>query len=790
MDDILAEFIAETRETLESLAGEIVAWEADPTDRERLDAIFRFVHTVKGSCGFLDLPRFARLSHAAEDVLDSLRRGDRHATPALVSAVLAVVDRIGELADALDAGEDYPDAGDDLLIAALQSDHAEAAVSFATAGASVQRTATRSIRISLDLLDQLMSGVSDAVLARNELARLLRTRDGDPAIEAAFGRLSGCIAGMRDMITQTRMQRIDRLFAAIPRMVRDIAGDLGKRIELDIDGSDVELDREMIELIRDPLTHIVRNALDHGIESPEQRQAARKLAAGKLSIVARQSGNQILIDIQDDGRGIDPDLIVERALAKGVIDAARADTLSRAERMALIFEPGFSTASEVTEISGRGVGMDVVRSNVERIGGVVEVDSQPGHGTRVSIRVPLTLTIIAALTVRVGDQNFALPRAAVEEIVLASSGSVTIERVGGIAVATIRDRRVPVVVFDHLLGMSDRAPWELGDAGTLVVLNPAGIGSFAVAVSGIEVHEELVIKPAAPGIMAVGLYAGMTLPDTGNPILLIDVAGVAARAGIGAIDLTPTAASDVSVDETLAGELVQTLLFRDLDGAERAIRLALVERIEEVEAERIRFSAGRLRVTMGDRIIPLAGFETLADREQLRVLRLNDGVVEVAYAVDEILDIVPVRLDDIARGPEDSVIGGVLLLDGRQVELVDPYRLFADAAEGLAPAEQRPLCVLDDPDDSWTREILAPLLMGAGYRVALGGAGLADHADVVILTDSRDQTVADGTAPVVRLRRDAPISAEGDDSVWRYDRASILRAVRSSVDRRRAGRGG
>lgn len=785
MDEILAEFIAETRETLEALSGEIVAWEADPSDRERLDAIFRFVHTVKGSCSFLDLPRFARLSHAAEDVLDSVRRGERHPSPSLVSAVLAVVDRIGELADAIDAGEDFPDTGDDLLIAALHGDGTDPSLAMQIGHGSGQRVAARSIRISLDLMDQLMSGVSDAVLARNELARLLRTTDSEPAVEAAFSRMSACIAGMRDLITQTRMQRIDRLFAAIPRMVRDIAGELDKRVVLEIDGGEVELDREMIELIRDPLTHIVRNALDHGIERPEARHKAGKPPHGRLSIAARQSGNQILIDIIDDGRGIDTDAVVEKAVARGLVDAGRAEQLSRAERMQLIFEPGFSTAETVSALSGRGVGMDVVRSNIERIGGVVEVESTPGQGTRIGIRVPLTLTIIAALTVRVGNQHFAIPRAAVEEIVLSTSASVSIERIGDAPVATVRGRRLPVVVFDVLLGMSERQRHDLGDATTLVVIRPAGAASYALAVCGIEVHEELVIKPAAPSIMAVGIYAGMTLPDTGNPILLVDVAGVAARAGVAAVDEQPVTVEDAAATEA-ASDLVQTLLFRDLDGAERAIRMSVVERIEEIPAERIRFSAGRLRVTVDERIIPLAGFDVLAEREQLRILRLNDGIIDIAYAVDEIIDIVAMPPLQAVNEADAGPVAGVVLLDGRQVELVDPYRLFAEAADGLVTGEHKPLCLLADGDDNWTREILAPLLVGAGYRVAIGDAALAGEADVVIATGDAPAGLAIG-APVVRLRRDAPLRGDGDDSIYRYDRAGVLGAIRHRTMRQASG---
>src|SRR3954470_2899074 len=273
MDDLLQEFIAETRETLEALSGEIIAWEAAPDDRERLDAIFRFVHTVKGSCGFLDLPRLARLSHAAEDVLDAVRSGTRLPDTRLVNAVLAIVDRIGVIVEAIDAGASLDDSGEDQLIAALD----EGAVVVAQAPVQVPlRNPTRSVRLNVDLLDRMMSGMSDMVLARNELARRLRDEGADPSVEAALERLSLTVAEMRDTVTRTRMQKIDALFSALPRMVRDTGAELGKSVQLQIEGSDVELDREMIEMMRDPLVHIIRNSIDHGIESAAERRGAGK----------------------------------------------------------------------------------------------------------------------------------------------------------------------------------------------------------------------------------------------------------------------------------------------------------------------------------------------------------------------------------------------------------------------------------------------------------------------------------------------------------------------------------
>ena len=369
MDDLIADFVAECREMLEALGGEIVAWESEPGDRARLDSIFRFVHTVKGNCGFFEFPRLEALSHAAEDALADVRAGRRQPDAQLVSAVLAVIDRIGEMVGAIEAGEEMPAGDDSALIDALAPGAEMAAVPAAAtvADGQTRSSAPRTIRLSVELLDRVMSTVSDMVLARNELARRLRESPTEVAVDGAFERLSAIIADMRDAITRTRMQRIENLFMGLPRMVRDLSAELGKQVLVDIEGGDVELDREMIEMIRDPLTHIIRNAVDHGIEKPADRLKAGKREIGILSVSARQSGNQILIDIHDDGRGIDGNKLVLKALDAGFLEKDEASRLSPRDQLALIFEAGLSTAHEVTSISGRGVGMDVVRSNISAV---------------------------------------------------------------------------------------------------------------------------------------------------------------------------------------------------------------------------------------------------------------------------------------------------------------------------------------------------------------------------------------------------------------------------------------
>jgi two-component system chemotaxis sensor kinase CheA len=773
MDDLIADFVAECREMLEALGGEIVAWEAQPDDRARLDSIFRFVHTVKGNCGFFDFPRLEALSHAAEDALADVRAGRRSADPALVSAVLAIIDRIGEMIAAIDAGEDLPELDDGHLISALApgAEGPAATAPAAIADGKASQAPPRTIRLSVELLDRVMSGVSDMVLARNELARRLRETSADVTVDGAFERLSGIIAEMRDAITRTRMQRIENLFVALPRMVRDLSAELGKQVLVDIDGGDVELDREMIEMIRDPLTHIIRNAVDHGIESPAERIKAGKREIGLLCVSARQSGNQILIDIVDDGRGIDGKKLVDKAIAAGTVEKADAALLNPREQLALIFQAGLSTASAVTAISGRGVGMDVVRSNVERIGGIVEVDSSLGQGTRMTLRVPLTLTIIPALTVSVGNQHFAIPRSAIEEIVRVNNSSVTLDRVGGAGVATIRGRRVPEISLAHVLGLESAVADE---EGSLIVLRPAGGDVYALAVDRIHDHEELVVKPAAPAVMATGLYAGTTLADDGSPILLFDPAGVAEVGGV-KLEAQERTARIAEAEVAIAARDNSVLLFRGLDGNRRALRLAIVDRIEEVERKAIRKAAGQLRVQLGDTILPLAGAEGLEKGDdKVRVFRLNDGAHEIGYAFRDVIDLMAMD-GELIPADQPGAVSGVTLIGGEPAELIDAHWLFANHIGAAARPAVRAVCRLPS-DDPWMQNMLRPIVEAAGYLVI----GETDELipDLVIASEDRPVEAPAGAQKIVLT---ANPEAANDQNIYRYDRAGLLMALKAAT---------
>ena len=755
MDDLIQEFIAETRETLDALSGEIVAWENEPNDRARLDAIFRFVHTVKGSCGFLDLPRLARLSHAAEDGLQAVREGTRVPDSHFVDAVLAIVDRIGELTEAIDQGRSLDDSDDENLIRAING--APAVLAEATGPANDRgKLPARSVRLGVELLDRMMGGMSDLVLVRNELARRVRDAGAAPEIEAALDRLSTTVAELRDTVTRTRMQRIESLFSALPRMARDTAAELGKAVTLVIEGGDVELDREMIEMIRDPLAHIMRNAIDHGIETPAERTRLGKRENGRIRVCARQAGNQIEIIVSDDGRGIDTERLVRKLIDQGTLTPAEAARMTDAAKRELIFRPGLSTAAAVTQVSGRGVGMDVVRANVERIGGLVTLDSEAGQGLSVVICVPLTLSIISAISICVNGQHFAIPRTAIEEIVSADNPLLHRDRIGSADVLRLRDRSMPLVGLGEVLGL------PVAEGGIIAVVS-ASEGSYALAADSIGDHEELVIKPAAPLVMSTGLYAGETLPDSGTPMLVLDVSGIARSAGL-RFDRAARDDQDSEQAEVGAIDRRSVLLFRGTDGVRRGIGLSLVDRIELPGHDAVSIVGGKPHVVLDGQIAPLAGAGD-PDRE-ISVLRLHDGVSTVAFAIDQALDIVEIE-PTLAPSPEhDAGILGIALIDGDPVEILDSYWLFAQ--QGRSPSVDRRCALVADPD-GWMAGMLRPLIESAGYRVTMVSS--PDQADGPVVS------LGDAPALGVALRRDASPGGPDDRSVYRYDREALFAAL-------------
>ncbi len=429
-----------------------------------------------------------------------------------------------------------------------------------------------------------------------------------------------------------------------------------------------------------------------------------------------------------------------------------------------MFEPGLSSKDEVSEISGRGVGMDVVRAAIEQIGGRVDLDSQPGKGLRILIRVPLTLSIIPTIVVAAAGQRFAVPRQAIEEIVSESSDSIRVDRIGSAEVVTVRDRRLPLVELASVLEIGG----NVRPMRTMLAIVSVGEGSYALRVDDVLDNEELVIKPAAPAIMATGVYAGQTLPDSGRPMLLLDCGGIARDAGLQFVH--DVLAEEAEETDEADAEGVQALVFIDLDGARRAVPLVVVDRIEQVDGDAISHAAGRMRLTIDGRIIPLAARCEVGSAPVRSILRLKDGVSEIGYAIAEAADIVTLPAEIVAAdlpGP----IAGAVLLDDEPVELLDPHWLFAEYGDAAGGLDDAPLCLLTGGEDGWMRTFIQPMLETAGYRVTLDAAA---SADVVLTLDSpADAFVVQ--APVVRLR--SKRGCEGDGSIWRYDRDGLLGAL-------------
>ncbi len=789
MDDLLEDFIAETRDTLETLASQLVQWERTPQDRALLDSVFRFVHTVKGSCGFLDLPRLLRLSHAAEDLLSGAREGHLTASPGLVTAVLAVIDRISALTEALETGHAVYDDDEDLIDAMLVYIPAETDIAaFADAHSDDMfdaenddlgpRAKSRTVRVSLALLDKLMSGVSDMVLARNEVSRQLRKSGSNNELEHSFSRLSASVAEMRDAVGMMRMQNIDRLFSSLPRLLRDITIELDKEIELRIDGSEVEVDREMVEALRDPLTHILRNAADHGIESAEERRAAGKDPVGQIRINARQSGNQILIEIIDDGRGINLEKLAARAVAAKMVTAAEWPKMSEKAQLRTIFMPGLSTADRVSAISGRGVGMDVVRTNLQAIGGTIELENFEGHGLKMTLRLPLTLSIIAGLSVRAGEQIFGISRSSVVEILSAANANVKIENLGGASIASIRGERFPYATLEAILEI-DATVRASETSRTLIVVRPAVGSTFVLDVASVIDNEELVVKPGAALVMSTGLFAGTSLPDNGKPMLLLDASGLAAAIGVD-LQEQDLGREKLPDDDAHATKSASALLFVGSDGIKRAVRLSVIDRMEDIDVAQIKFVGGKMRAAVGETLIDILELDTVPEEGMVKMLRLTDGDQSKYLAVEDVLDIFSVD-SAIVPSATPHLHEGVVAAQGEMVELINVFRYFESDDGRTSVTGDKPVCFVESDDDShWERRILGPLLSASGYAVSFDPADRVTAAVVLSRDDIATTTMVDDPR-VLHLRQSGRSAAGKVPSIYRYDRIGLLSAIESKL---------
>ncbi|HZT24811.1 MAG TPA: chemotaxis protein CheW [Pseudolabrys sp.] len=767
MDDLLREFVTETNESLDVVDVELVRFEQDPNNAKILDNVFRLVHTIKGTCGFIGLPRLEALAHAAETLMGKFRDG-LPATSDAVTLILSTIDRIKVILDSLEKHEQEPEGDDADLIADLDrmvrkitapaappaveapplapaqdspddlerafretkveppaAKPAKAAAEPVAGEEDGAKASTQSIRVTVDTLEKLMTMVSELVLTRNQLLEIVR-RHEDSEFKTPLQRLSNVTAELQEGVMKTRMQPIGNAWQKLPRIVRDLSQELGKQIDLEMQGAETELDRQVLDLIKDPLTHMVRNSADHGLETPAERRARGKPERGRIHLSAYHEGGQIVIRIADDGRGLDTERIKAKAVAQGLATEAEIEKLSETQIHKFIFVPGFSTATKVTAVSGRGVGMDVVRNNIDQIGGTIDVKSVAGAGLEFTIKIPLTLAIVAALIVEAAGERFAIPQLSVVELVRARSGSEhRIERIKDTTVLRLRDKLLPVTRLSTLLGAKEERDLESG----FIVVTQVGSQTFGIVVDGVFHTEEIVVKPLSSRLRHISMFSGNTILGDGAVIMIVDPNGVAQAFG-------GTVTSQMATDETdarrSAGDEQKTslLVFRAGSSQPKAVPLALITRLEEIDARKIELSNGRHMIQYRGQLMPLV---TLSDSVRVKaegaqpLLVFSDGSRSMALVVDDIVDIVEDHLD-IQVGSDNPGVLGSAVIKGQATEIIDVGHFlplaFADWFRRKESAQAvHPRTVLLVDDSPFFRNMLVPVLQAAGYQVSACGSG-------------------------------------------------------------------
>jgi two-component system, chemotaxis family, sensor kinase CheA len=818
MDDLLSEFLTETNESLAVLDLELVKLEQNPNERGLLSNIFRIVHTIKGTCGFLGLPRLEALAHASENVLGKIRDGEQVVTPQAVSLILKSLDQIKSLLAQLEQNEAEP-AGDDAELIQRLNQLAASGEAPATAPATAPKpapapekptaaapapaaagptpavaspaakappapeppaapapaasvaapppqtaaapappapasdakatearepkkeeikeagetkesaVAAQSIRVNVDLLENLMTMVSELVLTRNQLMQILRSQK-DSEFGAPLQRLSHVTTELQEGVMKTRMQPIGNAWAKLPRIVRDLSHELRKKIELQMHGAETELDRQVLEMIKDPLTHMVRNSADHGIEMPADRAAKGKPETGIITLNAYHEGGHIIIEIGDDGRGLDIEKIKQKALATGVATESDLAAMSEQQIQQFIFKAGFSTAAKVTSVSGRGVGMDVVRTNIEKIGGTVEMKSQRGKGSTFVIKIPLTLAIVSALIVECAGERFAIPQISVVELVRASANSeTTIEWLNNAPVLRLRDRLLPLVSLQELLklGKRDERPSE-----TFIIVAQVGTYAFGIMVDRVFDTEEIVVKPVAPILRDITMFSGNTILGDGSVIMILDPNGIAAATGEITVSESAVRTDSAAARASAREHVTSLLLFRAGSGAPKAVPLALVARLEEIELAQIEYSHDKPVVQYRGKLMPLVTVEegsTIGKSGRQPVLVFADKDHTMGLMVDEIVDIVEERLNIEVAVDRKGLIGSAIIA-GKATDLIDAgFYLtqastdwFGTRSDGEFQGDKGKRVLLVD-DSPFFRNLLTPLLSVAGYDVTTVESG-------------------------------------------------------------------
>ena len=801
--DVVREFLIESHENLSRLELEIVQLEKQPKDAALLASIFRTIHTIKGTCGFLGFSLLEKIAHSAETILCQLREGKRDLNPPLISLILETVDAVKRiLASIHESGKEGPDhfaALKERLLSAAQNSAQDSCPPPGPEDAPKSPAhVDPNIRVGVGLLDKLMDLVGELVLTRNQIIQFNAGRE-DSALNATSQRLNLITSELQEGVMKTRMQPIGTVWNKLPRVVRDTALSLGKQIRLEMEGEGTELDRTIIEAIKDPMVHLVRNACDHGVEAPESRVQSGKPPQGKLTLRAWHEGGQVNIEIGDDGAGIDVEQVKQKAVSSGLLREDAAAQLSDREALNLIFLPGFSTAKTVTNISGRGVGLDVVKSNIEKIGGVVDAASRPGEGLTVRLRIPLTLAIIPGLVITSGNQRstprggsghgerFVIPQVSLLELIRLEDQFVRshIERIHGTPFYRRRGRLLPIVYLNDLLKL-DHDP----DSGVVnIVVLQAEEKQFGLVVDAINDTQEIVVKPLGRQLKGLSVYAGATIMGDGDVALILDVPGIGRSSGVLAESREQTREASARKADT-AADLQRLLLFRAGSFTRLAVPLSLVSRLEEIPRSSIERAGGYEVVQYRDRILPLVPLQSVLEpgtpisalqTDPAQVVVFNDGERSLGIVVDQILDIAEDVVSVRRRTGRAGLLGSGVV--GKQVaDFLDLHYVIRTAAEdwfGQTGQPERSGRILIADASSFSRGLIRGGLDMAGFTVL--EAANRDEALGALERHSVDIVVAaldlppNGCASLVEAMRRRP--EWGRIPVLEREREAMLESI-------------
>jgi len=761
--EIVKEFLVESYENLDRLDQDLIALEKDPGNRETLASIFRTIHTLKGTAGFLAFNKLEAVAHVGESLLARLRDGVLKLSPEITTTLLAMVDAVRQMLRSIEAQGNEGERDDGELIATLnrllsggdtpatqapapQERVEPESASPPTVGMSeiriteaptkvsefpqaiepqnrigetlVEEVAVKphdalesvtsqqqirgqgasdsTIRVDVSLLDQLMNLVGELVLARNQILQVSNSSE-ENGLLATSQRLNLITTELQEGVMKTRMQPIGNIWSKFPRTVRDVAIGCGKQVQIEMEGKETELDKTIIEAIKDPLTHLVRNAVDHGVESPAQRQAAGKNPVGRLLLRAFHEGGQVNIEIIDDGAGLNHDRIRAKAVQKALVTADQAARMSEREINNLIFLPGFSTAEKVTNVSGRGVGMDVVKTNIEKIGGVVDVQSKIGQGTTVRMKIPLTLAIIPALIVTSGGDRYAIPQVSLLELVRLEGEQARkgIELVHGAPVHRLRGKLLPLAYLNRELQVETEGEENTRESqGVNIVVLQADDRQFGLVVDEINDTEEIVVKPLSKQLKSINTYAGATIMGDGKVALILDVLGLSQRAKVvgEAHDYTIPDADEKRVDSASSGSRRAMLLFQYGRNGRMAIDLSMVARLEEFARDTIEIADGKEAVQYRGQIMPLVRVSEILQQpvdqgsdDSVQVVVYTDRERSIGLIIDRILDIVEGAFVIEPQTSRKGVLGSAVI-QKRITDVLDIPALIAVANDTLLGA--------------------------------------------------------------------------------------------------------